>query len=47
MLTCIHCRREIPDDEPTRFVAVLEISPADSAQKNLQVQIVKGAKRIK
>jgi hypothetical protein len=31
-------------DERTRFVAVLEIPPVDSAQKAVQVQIVKDAK---
>jgi len=32
------------NDERTRFVAVLEIPPVDSAQKAVQVQIVKDAK---
>ena len=31
-------------DERTRFVAVLEIPPVDSAQKAVQVQIVKDVK---
>ena len=31
-------------DERTRFVAVLEIPPVDSAQKVIQVQIVKDVK---
>ncbi|MGH7939916.1 MAG: hypothetical protein ACREE6_11430 [Limisphaerales bacterium] len=31
-------------DEQTRFVAVLEIPPVDSAQKAVQVQIVKDVK---
>jgi hypothetical protein len=31
-------------DEKTRFVAVLEIPPVDSAQKAVQVQIVKDVK---
>jgi len=33
-----------PRDERTRFVAVLEIPPVDSAQKAVQVQIVKDFK---
>jgi hypothetical protein len=33
-----------PNDEQERFVAVLEIPPVDSAQKALQVQIVKDVK---
>ena len=35
------------NDEKTRFVAVLEIPPVDSAQKAVQVQIVKDMKGIK
>jgi hypothetical protein len=34
-------------DERTRFVAVLEIPPVDSAQKAVQVQIVKDVKANK
>ncbi|HEX3797379.1 MAG TPA: hypothetical protein VH413_01660 [Verrucomicrobiae bacterium] len=34
-------------DERERFVAVLEIPPVDSAQKAVQVQIVKDVKGIK
>ena len=34
-------------DERTRFVAVLEIPPVDSAQKAVQVQIVKDVKSRK
>jgi hypothetical protein len=34
-------------DEQTRFVAVLEIPPVDSAQKAVQVQIVKDVKGAK
>jgi len=34
-------------DERTRFVAVLEIPPVDSAQKAVQVQIVKDVKEAK
>ena len=34
-------------DERTKFVAVLEIPPVDSAQKAVQVQIVKEVKGIK
>jgi hypothetical protein len=45
MFTFVNCRREKPDDELTRFVAVLEIPPVDSEQKAVQVQIVKDAKR--
>ena len=33
-----------PRDERTRFVAVLEIPPVDSAQRAVQVQIVKDFK---
>lgn len=33
------------NDERTRFVAVLEIPPVDSAQKAVQVQIVSDSKR--
>jgi hypothetical protein len=33
-----------PKDERMRFVAVLEIPPVDSAQKAVQVQIVKDVK---
>jgi hypothetical protein len=36
-----------PKDERTRFVAVLEIPPVDSAQKAVQVQIVKDVKSRK
>ena len=36
--------REGPDDQGERFVAVLEIPPVDSAQRAVQVQIVKDAK---
>jgi len=32
------------NDEGERFVAVLEISPVDSAQRAVQVQIVKDSK---
>jgi len=35
------------NDERERFVTVLEIPPVDSAQKAVQVQIVKDAKGIK
>ena len=35
------------NDERTRFVAVLEIPPVDSAQKAVQVQIVKDVKQGK
>ena len=35
------------DDERMRFVAVLEIPPVDSAQRAVQVQIVKDVKRNK
>ena len=35
------------NDERTRFVAVLEIPPVDSAQKAVQVQIVKDVKQSK
>jgi hypothetical protein len=34
-------------DERTRFVAVLEIPPVDSAQKAVQVQIVKDVRKRK
>jgi hypothetical protein len=34
-------------DERTRFVAVLEIPPVDSAQKAVQVQIIKDVKERK
>lgn len=37
-------RLEGANDERERFVAVLEIPPVDSAQKAVQVQIVKDAK---
>jgi hypothetical protein len=33
------------NDERTRFVADLEIPPVDSAQRAVQVQIVKNAKK--
>jgi hypothetical protein len=33
--------REGKNDEGERFVAVLEIPPVDSAQKAVQIQIVK------
>ena len=33
------------DDERTRYVAVLEIPPVDSAQKAVQIQIVKDVRR--
>ena len=36
-----------PQDERTRFVAVLEIPPVDSAQRAVQVQIVKDFKKGK
>lgn len=36
-----------PDDSEERFVAVLEIPPVDSAQKAVQVQIVKDVKGTK
>jgi hypothetical protein len=36
-----------PNDELARFVAVLEIPPVDSAQKAVQVQIVKDFKEAK
>jgi hypothetical protein len=36
--------REGENDEGERFVAVLEIPPVDSAQKAVQVQIVKDVK---
>ena len=36
-----------PDDSEERFVAVLEIPPVDSAQRAVQVQIVKDAKKGK
>ncbi len=39
--------REGPDDSGERFVAVLEIPPVDSAQRAVQVQIVKDSKGIK
>ena len=39
--------REGKDDEGERFVAVLEIPPVDSAQKAVQVQIVKDLKEGK
>jgi hypothetical protein len=35
------------NDERRRFVAVLEIPPVDSAQKAVQVQIVKDVKEAK
>jgi hypothetical protein len=35
------------NDERTRFVAVLEIPPVDSAKRAVQVQIVKDAKGMK
>ena len=35
------------NDERERFVAVLEIPPVDSAQRAVQVQIVKDAKGLK
>jgi len=34
----------VKHDEQARFVAVLEIPPVDSAQKAVQVQIVKDVK---
>ena len=34
----------VKHDERTRFVALLEIRPVDSAQKAVQIQIVKDAK---
>ena len=37
-------RRVATEDERTRFVTVLEITPVDSAQKAVQVQIVKDVK---
>ena len=39
--------REGPDNQGERFVAVLEIPPVDSAQRAVQVQIVKDAKKGK
>lgn len=36
-----------PKDELARFVAVLEITPVDSARKAVQVQIVKDVKENK
>ena len=36
--------RHGPDDQGERFVAVLEVPPVDSAQRAVQVQIVKDAK---
>jgi hypothetical protein len=36
-----------PNDERERFVAVLEIPPVDSANRAVQVQIVKDVKRSK
>ena len=41
---CAWSHREGPDDQGERFVAVLEIQPVDSAQRAVQVQIVKDAK---
>ena len=36
-----------PHDERTKYVAVLEIPPVDSAQRAVQVHIVKGVKEGK
>ena len=39
-------RREGPDDRGERFVTVLEIPPVDSAQRAVQVQIVKDVRGV-